>query len=433
MRVTSCGFEALTDPARLEDEPDLAIHVRWDADARTITVRDNGVGMSRQEVIDNIGTIAKSGTREFVEKLTGDRPTDARLIGQFGVGFYSAFIVAERVVLTTRTVGPRRRGRGPMGERGPGRIHHRAGRPRGARDGGDAAPPAGRRRAPRRLAPAVDPPQVLGPHHYPDPDAEGGGGRQAGGHRGRRHHRAGQPGVRAVGAAQGRDHGGAVPGVLQARRARLRAGPRPHPRPCGGTAGVHAAALRSAPRAVRLVGPRAAPRHQAVRAPRVHHGRRDGADAGVAALRARHHRFERPAAQRVARDPAGLPRCRRNPRGRGQARARAPRGPGRGRVRSLRGLLARVRAGPEGGCRTGRGQPGARREAAPVRVHPHGPPRSDGVVRRLSRPCEAGSGTNLLRHRGEPSPRLGTVPTWRSSARRASRSCCSTTGSTNGW
>ncbi|MCY4075884.1 MAG: molecular chaperone HtpG [Acidobacteria bacterium] len=98
-------FEALTEPALLDDDPDLAIHVEVDADARTITVRDNGVGMSRQEVIDNIGTIAKSGTREFVERLTGDRAADARLIGQFGVGFYSSFIVAQRVVLTTRRTG----------------------------------------------------------------------------------------------------------------------------------------------------------------------------------------------------------------------------------------------------------------------------------------------------------------------------------------
>ena len=98
-------FEALTEPALLDDDPDLAIHVEVDADARTITVRDNGVGMSRQEVIDDIGTIAKSGTREFVERLTGDRAADARLIGQFGVGFYSSFIVAQRVVLTTRRTG----------------------------------------------------------------------------------------------------------------------------------------------------------------------------------------------------------------------------------------------------------------------------------------------------------------------------------------
>ena len=98
-------FEALTEPALLEDDPALEVHVRVDPKARTITVRDNGVGMSRQEVMDNIGTIAKSGTREFVERLTGDRAADAQLIGQFGVGFYSVFIVAERVVLTTRRSG----------------------------------------------------------------------------------------------------------------------------------------------------------------------------------------------------------------------------------------------------------------------------------------------------------------------------------------
>jgi molecular chaperone HtpG len=87
-----------------QDEP-LQIRVSYDADARTITVADNGIGMSRQEVIDNIGTIAKSGTREFLQALSGDQRKDAELIGQFGVGFYSAFIVAERVILTTRRAG----------------------------------------------------------------------------------------------------------------------------------------------------------------------------------------------------------------------------------------------------------------------------------------------------------------------------------------
>jgi molecular chaperone HtpG len=87
-----------------QDEP-LQIRVSYDADAGTITVADNGVGMSRPEVIDDIGTIAKSGTREFLQALSGDQRKDAELIGQFGVGFYSAFIVAERVVLTTRRAG----------------------------------------------------------------------------------------------------------------------------------------------------------------------------------------------------------------------------------------------------------------------------------------------------------------------------------------
>ena len=98
-------FEGLTDPALLEEDPDLEVQVAIDPAARTITVADNGVGMSRQEVIDNIGTIAKSGTREFVAQLTGDQTQDAQLIGQFGVGFYSSFIVADRVTLTTRRAG----------------------------------------------------------------------------------------------------------------------------------------------------------------------------------------------------------------------------------------------------------------------------------------------------------------------------------------
>src|SRR5215510_4844430 len=98
-------FEAMTDGALFEDDPNPKIRVDYDAQARTITVSDNGIGMSRQEVIDQIGTIAKSGTREFFQSLTSDRAKDAHLIGQFGVGFYSAFIVADRVTLTTRRAG----------------------------------------------------------------------------------------------------------------------------------------------------------------------------------------------------------------------------------------------------------------------------------------------------------------------------------------
>lgn len=98
-------FEAMGDPALYEDDPDLCIRVTYDKTARTITVADNGIGMSREEVIENIGTIAKSGTREFLERLTGDQARDAYLIGQFGVGFYSSFIVADRVTLITRRAG----------------------------------------------------------------------------------------------------------------------------------------------------------------------------------------------------------------------------------------------------------------------------------------------------------------------------------------
>jgi len=98
-------FEALSDGALYEDDPELKIRISYDKEARTVTIADNGVGMTRQEVIDNIGTIAKSGTREFFQSLTGDQRKDANLIGQFGVGFYSAFIVADKVTLITRRAG----------------------------------------------------------------------------------------------------------------------------------------------------------------------------------------------------------------------------------------------------------------------------------------------------------------------------------------
>ena len=98
-------LELLSKGENPEDEGPLQIRVSYDKDAATITVADNGIGMSRAEVIEHIGTIAKSGTREFFQALTGDQRKDATLIGQFGVGFYSAFIVADRVELTTRRAG----------------------------------------------------------------------------------------------------------------------------------------------------------------------------------------------------------------------------------------------------------------------------------------------------------------------------------------
>jgi molecular chaperone HtpG len=98
-------FEALNDGALYEDQPELKIWIQADKEAKTLTIRDNGIGMGRQEVIEHIGTIAKSGTKEFFGKLTGDQQKDAQLIGQFGVGFYSSFIVADKVSLTTRRAG----------------------------------------------------------------------------------------------------------------------------------------------------------------------------------------------------------------------------------------------------------------------------------------------------------------------------------------
>lgn len=98
-------FEALHNAALMEDQAELEISISFDKTARTLTVSDSGIGMSREEVINNLGTIAKSGTREFFSRLSGDQQKDANLIGQFGVGFYSAFIVADKVTVLTRRAG----------------------------------------------------------------------------------------------------------------------------------------------------------------------------------------------------------------------------------------------------------------------------------------------------------------------------------------
>lgn len=98
-------FEALENGSLFEDDAELKIRVAYDKAARTLTISDNGIGMSRAEVVTNLGTIAKSGTKEFFGKLTGDQKKDAHLIGQFGVGFYSAFIVADKVTVCTRRAG----------------------------------------------------------------------------------------------------------------------------------------------------------------------------------------------------------------------------------------------------------------------------------------------------------------------------------------
>ena len=98
-------FEALTDDALYEEDPDLRIRISCDKEAGTLTISDNGIGMSRQEVTETIGSIASSGTKKFMQNLSGEQTTDNQLIGQFGVGFYSAFIVADKVVINSRRAG----------------------------------------------------------------------------------------------------------------------------------------------------------------------------------------------------------------------------------------------------------------------------------------------------------------------------------------
>jgi molecular chaperone HtpG len=98
-------FEALAEPGLLSEDPDLTIRIESDKDNSTVTISDNGIGMSRDELVEHLGTIARSGTAEFLQQMTGDEQKDAQLIGQFGVGFYSTFIVADKVVVESRRAG----------------------------------------------------------------------------------------------------------------------------------------------------------------------------------------------------------------------------------------------------------------------------------------------------------------------------------------
>ena len=98
-------YESLNDPVLLENAPNLEVRVSFNKEAKTLTIADNGIGLSQQEAIDNLGTIAKSGTKDFVSKLSGDQKADSQLIGQFGVGFYSGFIVADKITVESRRAG----------------------------------------------------------------------------------------------------------------------------------------------------------------------------------------------------------------------------------------------------------------------------------------------------------------------------------------
>ena len=146
-------YEAIANPALMADGGPLAIRLTPDAVAGTLTIADTGIGMDRQELIDNLGTIARSGTRAFVSKLA-EAKNGSGLIGQFGVGFYSAFMVADRIEVTSRRAGATKPGCGARRAAPASRLSCReqgAGRARASRHGGDPAP-EGRREALSRAA-----------------------------------------------------------------------------------------------------------------------------------------------------------------------------------------------------------------------------------------------------------------------------------------
>ncbi len=259
-------FEALADASLYEDRPELQVRVAFDAEAKTITVTDNGIGMSAEEAVANLGTIAKSGTREFMAALEGDRKKDAQLIGQFGVGFYSGFIVADRLTVESRRAGlPAEEGvRWSSDGSGEFEVETISRAERGTsvtlhlREGEEEFLSAWKLRS------------IVGKYSdhisLPILDAEGGVGRRGrqAGEKGRVG--AGQQGRRAVDAPEGRDHEGAVRGVLQAAQLRQRAAAGLHAQPRRGPHRVHAAPLRAGQGAVRPLEPRQARRRQALRA-----------------------------------------------------------------------------------------------------------------------------------------------------------------------
>ena len=323
--------------------------------------------MSREEAIEHLGTIAKSGTAEFLARMTGDQKKDAQLIGQFGVGFYSSFIVADRVEVYLAPCRARRRGGRALGIARRRRVHGRDRRAAGARHAHRAASEGGRARLRRRLPHPLAGAEVLRPHRLPGAHARSRP--RARMRPGRRRVRDRQSRAGAVDAAAHRSEGRGIQGVLSPHHARLHRSARLVARQGRRQEGIHQPAVRAGARAVRPVASRSGARPEAVRAARVHHGRRRAVPAAVPALREGRGRFGRPAAEYFARDAAAGSGHRHDAH-----RPRAPRaGPareaGEGGAGEVRDVLEGVRHRTEG--RSGRGprQSRAHREAAAVFEH----------------------------------------------------------------
>jgi molecular chaperone HtpG len=312
-------FESLDAPGLLGDDPDLKIRVAFDKAARTVTVSDNGIGMSREEVVANLGTIAKSGTREFFSRLSGDKAKDANLIGQFGVGFYSGFIVAKKITVVTRRAGAAEAVRWESTGEGEFSVEgaERAGRGTDVilelREGEDDLLSTWRLKSIiTKYSDHITLPIVMkkeewdkdkNEHVVTDEDETV--------------NQATALWTRSRSDITEEQYTEFYKHVSHDFEAPLA---HTHNR----VEGRHPVA-----RAVRPLRPRAQARHQALCAPGVHHGRRRAADAAVPALRQGRDRFGRPAAQRLARDPAGVARRQGDPRGVDQARVVDAGGTGR--------------------------------------------------------------------------------------------------------
>ena len=310
-------FEALNDESLIADDPDFRIVVAFDKDAGTVSIVDNGIGMSREEAVQHLGTIAKSGTEEFFDRLTGDQRKDSALIGQFGVGFYSSFIVAKEVEVLTRRAGDDAGTRWTSTGEDEFAVEDVADLPRGTRvtlhlktDAVEFADGFRLRSIVRRYSDHVGVPVMMAKEGEAV-DEEGGAGDENNAGEGKEGTRKEAPELEAVNSAKalwtrqrtdiGEDeykefykhlsHDFDDPAGVEPQSGR-------------GQAGIHQPALCAEARPVRSMEPRTAAWLEAVRAARLHHGRSGSVPAVLSALRARHSRFQRLAAERVARNSA---------------------------------------------------------------------------------------------------------------------------------
>ena len=336
-------YEAIAHPELLEGQPDLTITITPDKEKKTLTITDTGIGMSEQELIDNLGTIAKSGTQAFVEQVKA-KQGDVHLIGQFGIGFYSGFIVASRVDVISRRAGSDTACHVVV--RRFGQLHRHPGRERAARHLDRAAPQGRRAGIPRGLEDRKRGAHLFRPHRAPD-------------HAGRR---------QRDGAAD------------QLRQRHLDAGPSPRSRRSS-TRNSSATSRAAIPipaltlhyraegrneytvllyvpgeRPFDLYDPGAPRPPEALCEARLHRRRR-GDPARLPALRARRHRFRGHAAQHLARDAAEQSAGRGHPQGRHQQGARRAEEARRHRRSRLRQALGHLWPGAEGRPLRGHGAP----------------------------------------------------------------------------
>ncbi len=301
-------YEALDKPELFEATPTLEIRVSFDAAARTITVRDNGIGMSLDEAVSHLGTIAKSGTREFMAQLQGDQKKDAQLIGQFGVGFYSGFIVADRITVEfpgapgssprkacagarrARVTSRSKRSRRP--ERGTDvTLHLREGEEEFLKHWKLKSIIA-------KYSDHISLPILMPKEEWDEEKSE-------------YVQKDEWETVNKAAALWTRPKQEITDAQYVEFYKQIsfdgQCAARVHAQPRRGPHRIHAVAVRAVEGAVRSVESRQARRREALRQARVHHGRRRGVDAGVPALRQGCHRQLGPAAQRVARAAAGKP------------------------------------------------------------------------------------------------------------------------------